>query len=409
MSNNELIQALQKFCTGDVYLLSPKSIFLEGYQNYCRKMVKSFQWKAKGTTLLARVEDGLFYSVSFFIDGAQLRFACSCMDWNPASHCPHVICSIITIKNILDEKHFSDTRVGADYRGRLAGMLMAFGRPAANKPVELKKSSHEPGFSIALRGGAYSWSSAASVCKDGRHISIWRNDVPYELHDLIIDSNRHYPLYGRDKSKDVLWDYLKKYGNSHPLFLAIDERNIPVKWDPDLKFITRVELDAGDDRVILDLRFFSDDGGLKKPYLLNANLVIDVESRRVGSIAGKEGLKLWRDMSELFRPLKNMDMISKGAGQRLYGFITPHSTKLENFHDAQLKIDKKNLSCLDSILFKVKGEEAGLKKSKNGYSIVIDEDPQRSGNILLKCFCNTGRPKVAFSHTFFANQIEIGV
>jgi non-specific serine/threonine protein kinase len=102
MRNNEIIRHLANFSPAEIYHVSTRQSFIRGYDYYRQERLLQLVWSKDSQVLIARIQGTKIYSISFFVEKDDLRYMCNCPVWTPSQHCKHVICAILSIKNLLN-------------------------------------------------------------------------------------------------------------------------------------------------------------------------------------------------------------------------------------------------------------------------------------------------------------------
>src|SRR4030042_6640027 len=139
----EILDFLQSYPAGQIYTLAPKQYIVRGFDYYRRGSLRKLEWNEDFSVLTAKVRGTKLYSVDFSLNRSSLKHSCNCPAWSPYSNCKHVICSLITLKNLLQPDVFRTHNQDEDYRTFLLNCLY-------NKPVASPKGEEIPGYSIVI-------------------------------------------------------------------------------------------------------------------------------------------------------------------------------------------------------------------------------------------------------------------
>src|SRR3972149_1794067 len=271
---NEIIGHLEEIPANTIYDIAPSQYVTRGFEYYKKGRLLHFEWSEDQQVLEAKVQGSRLYSVSILIENNNLNYRCSCPAWSSFGNCKHVICTLITIKNILNPTHFSIGTHRSDYKDSLKTSLLSFSEefpgkgkrpvyPASIKPspAEVDKGQKnsistnsltlEAGYgdySIIIERGYFSGHCTLCLQRGDKQISHYSSyKIPRELRWIVQESHSYY----RDSDKRFL-EYLQQYENTHPLFLKIKDKKIPVEWNSSLSFSSVTTLNAAKGIVTLN-------------------------------------------------------------------------------------------------------------------------------------------------------------
>ena len=115
LSENKILNCLNKIPANDIYYISPKQYFLRGYEYYRSRGVAEFVWSEDKQQLTARVVGNEIYTVSFSEVNEKLKYKCNCPSWSLSTQCKHVICALLTI-NLLSQTALAGKSTGKSSR-----------------------------------------------------------------------------------------------------------------------------------------------------------------------------------------------------------------------------------------------------------------------------------------------------
>ncbi len=382
MEENKVIKLLEESPVNNIYSIAPKQYLRRGFEYYREGRLLYFEWSEDYQILKARVKGSALYSVSFFIKKGGLSFKCDCPAWSPFEHCKHVICALVTIRNLLNPNYFNISGQREEYRNSLKSSLFSFAAPVLKEPPAHKSKANKksPVYSIVAEKNYYSGFLSISVQKDNMQLPPYSTySIPRELFGM---AEKRYD-YIVNPAK-AFTKYLQRHGNDYPLFLKVKDKKIHVEWDTSLVFSTFTGLNVKGDMVALERLCISNNDVCKEPHLLGDNIIADLKTGKLSLIKDRVGWKPYQlFMSSMMedRPhsYNNPYNASYGFGREDDDFIK--SMPLKVFENCQFNIPDE---CRGYIQFKVNDEAISSVTARPHYSMTIEEDEQEQGNLILK-------------------------
>jgi superfamily II DNA or RNA helicase len=119
---DKLIRTIEELPSGDIYYMAPPEYVKRGFDYYRRGMVMDIRW---GSDLLnLKVYGTRLYDVIVrFNDADEIRFSCDCPAFTTRTLCKHVICSVITLKNLIDPELFKSQSPETEKRRALLSLF----------------------------------------------------------------------------------------------------------------------------------------------------------------------------------------------------------------------------------------------------------------------------------------------
>ncbi|MBI5181666.1 MAG: hypothetical protein HZA06_02010, partial [Nitrospirae bacterium] len=382
MEENKVIKLLEETPVNNIYSVAPKQYLARGFQYYREGRLVDFEWSPDHQVLKARVRGSAVYSVSISIKKGSLSYECDCPAWSSFDQCKHVVCALVTIRNLLNPNYFNIISQSGGYRSSLEAGLFSFAssvhkEPPAHKGRAIKE---DPEYSIVAEKSYYGDFLTVSVQKDNMPLPPYSlYNIPGELFGLASESRGYGTVSGK-----TFKSYLKRYGNSHPLFLKIKDKNIPVEWDPSVIFSSATGLNVQKNMVKIERLCVSNKDAWKEPYLLVDNIIADLKTGKICLIQDKDGWKPYQlFMSSIVEGSRYSYDVSYGFGRADDDFIKAMHIKV--FQDCQFNIpDEYN----GYIQFMVNDEAASPAAAQPYYSITIEEDKMAQGKVILKAMCS---------------------
>ena len=407
MENNEIINHIKKFPSGNIYHITPKQYIVRGFQYYQTGRVVSLGWKEYRSVLVAGVKGGNSYEVCFFINDGRLDFQCTCPIWSRQNHCKHVICALLTVKNILDPKCFDIGQQSAENRRMFFANLML---AESQTPLKNVVTENESCYSIVLSQKSYSVLPAILVERDNRALSAADYPgLPAELREII--ETQRYFYTDRDK---VLTDYLKRHGNRNSIILETEMGRIPVEWDEALVFVAKTRLDITDGTVTLSRVCFNAEGECQDPYLFGGRVLIDLKKRKIGVLKDKNSWYLWHSLAEsIAQTPYDVPYKERIAGEYYfaakgdYGHLEPVHLSLKRFLQFQMVFYGEKDLVFNDFILSINGENYLPVKGEHSYSILIDKHRGKDGEMVLKACCNMGEFRGSTTRNFFDFMTDV--
>lgn len=393
----EILDFLQSYPAGQIYILAPKEYVIRGFDYYKRGNLQKFEWNEDFSVLSTKVRGTRLYSVDFSLTSSGLRHSCSCPTWSLYSNCKHVICSLITIKNLLQPTTFRIHNQDEGYRMFLLKCLY-------NKPVASPKKEEISGYSIVIEKTKHI--SDIYLRRNGNKISEFNLKVPYELRHLVLRS--YFSAYG--KLRDFT-QYLQKYGNKYPIIFKIKEGETAFTFDATGVYSCKTELDAHSDLVKISKTCLRNDKVIDNAVFAE-DFIFDTDTKSFGIIKSKIGWMFWNDLFEQNPPLPPFNSpLTKGGYRGVKGGeggfsdeipdidLSSFQMPLENFQDSVITYPSSESDKPELLILKVEGIEAKPRKPDTAYRLTIV--PSDNDLFLLKAECMLGTLKSSTSFQLF--------
>lgn len=295
-NRKEILTLLQAYQPGEIYIIAPRNYVISGFDYYKHGRLDKFKWNKDHSRLTATVIGVRRYSVDFTATGEHLSFRCDCPAWTPSSNCTHVICSIITIKNLLQPEIFRLNKADERHRELLLEALYGETRQTEPFPEKSEKKQKPRGYSIVISKD--SGISDIHVRLDGDRIKNYHSRTPQELWQLIYQTS-YYPIYGKQHE---LEDVLNRYGNKYPIILKTSDQEKIVRFNSNKdEYQTLTEMDIQDAYVKVSKVCLYKEKELRDTDIAG-NYVFDAEEGTFGLITDKSGWQLWNELGlQLYR------------------------------------------------------------------------------------------------------------
>jgi len=389
----EILDFLLSYPAGQVYTLAPKQYVVRGFDYYRRGNLRELEWNEDFSVLTAKVRGTRFYSVDFSLNRSGLNHSCNCPAWSPYSNCKHVICSLFTLKNLLQPEVFRIHNQDEEYRTFLLKCLH-------NKPVTSIKKDEAPqkeeiaGYSIVIEKTKHI--SDIYLQRDGEKISEINFKIPYELKHLVLRS--YFTGYG--KLRDFT-QYLQKYGNKYPVIFKTKEGETSFTFDERGVYSCKTELDAHSDFVKISKVCLCNDKVIDKT-IFSEDLVFDTGTKSFGIIKSKIGWMFWNDLLENFYEDPSMGEIPDFD---LLSFKMP----VESFQNSFITYPSSEGDKPEHLILKVGGIEVKPPKTDTAYRLTIASSGGDYFLIKAECILDSLKSSTSFLLFRYFSLLNKGV
>ncbi len=364
-NGREILDLLMAYQAGQIYTIAPKQYVLRGFDYYRRGSLRQLEWNKDFSVLSAKVRGTRIYSVDFSMNGQGLSFHCNCPAWSPHSNCKHVICSLVTLKNLLQPETFSrGFRQDEEHRDYLLQCL--HNQPVAALPVKEKPS----GYSVVIEHK--NRFTDVFIRRDGGIISEFSPGIPPELRRLT--GRSYYTGYAKlmDFSR-----YLQKAGNKYPFILKTRKEETAYAFDTKGAYSCGTEIDAAGDSVKISKVSFCDDSVIQNP-LFAEDFIFDRDAKKFSIIKSRIGWMYWNDILETFYNDPFSDVIPDSDNA---SFIIP----LETFQKSSIVYRSPEGDMPEHLLLKINGAEAKPYVPDTRYRLTAA--PSGDEHFLIKAEC----------------------
>lgn len=286
----EILNSLNDLPLNTIYNLNSKEVVVRGFEYVKGRRVELYEWNPDFSVLTAYVRGTRRYKVEIFAQDEQIKFSCTCPAWVPAFPCKHVICVLLTTKNLLSPDLTSIPLNNSWYKESLMESLSINGKNVLNKkaPVQ-KKMEDKYEVVIHIRYGV----PALSLLKNGAKV-FSPQSIPAELSACFYHSFSDYsPSYS---VRDIAF-YLARFGNTYPLVLETGQGSRSIRWEPELKVKSWTELDASEKKVSIKAKCLID-GEASENFFRFSGFLADLEKNRLVKMEKEEGG--WRLFDRLY-------------------------------------------------------------------------------------------------------------
>ncbi len=308
-SSNPLLELLRVFPPGRLYSLAPKASILRGFEYFRRGALSEFRWSADGSVLTASVLGQALYLVNIQAGARDLDFACTCPAWEPGRNCKHIVCSLLTVKNLLNPGSFM---VQGWLPGKREVLLRQIESGAAKArqqvPPALATSARAPaakstgrtdpagsGYAIAIVPGRPI--ADLFITHDGQPAPEYRHfaSCPPELRELLS------PYLRRDLDGKLrfLARYLADHGGKQPLLLQTPSGERPLRYVPADDDSARTELDARAEGIRA-AKVFLLQGRALRGGQIGDGIALDADGGAISVAIEHSGWRIWNELTGAF-------------------------------------------------------------------------------------------------------------
>lgn len=265
---------------GAVYTLADKSAVLMGFRLYEVNSVINILWNQDKTALSIDIISSSNCTVDIYLKGENINYECDCGKWNLSKNCAHVICALLTIKNLIQPQLFKFNRPNTIHRDYLNEALLNENKHR-KKPLSI-------GYALYLEN--IDDDISIYITNKGKKIDYYQYDSHLMSKDIknilnIISFVRF------DRSHII--SYFTKETPSFPIIFKNGAEETIVTWDSDREYLTNTSIDTTADTVTIN-KSCSIERDSKKEILVYGDFVFDLESKKFSIITHTEGWTLWR-------------------------------------------------------------------------------------------------------------------
>jgi superfamily II DNA or RNA helicase len=343
-----LLKALETFPAGSIYTLASKSVVLEGFTLYGMEKVRNLRWGEGNRSLLFELHDGFTCHVTFRFQEDELRFACDCSKGLETRPCPHIICALLTIKNLLNPSLFRNPKENPKRRNRLLTTLQP--SLSSEKPLEdLQRVQTARGLGYAIVLQKVRDELIPYITLDGKRIE----PSPHPTkHPVALAPFTRFGIW-MIRKEQLLAAYLLEHGNLYPLIFKSEENETFVRWDESANPTTWTEINLSGGEIKVSKRAALDKKG--GDCVLVDRFVFDLNHHTFSLIRNDDGWFLWYVLRErLGRHTTRLAEIRLSEESQ-----TSFSLPLRVFEgDENLVLRAPRKTLIRSTRFRVEGKEA---------------------------------------------------
>lgn len=408
LNQQKFLKELGALSPNIIYSIAPKEYIVRGFDYYRKSLLLEFKWNKDFSALTAVVAGTWHYAVEFSLNGSNLEYTCDCPAWSRSKNCKHVVCAIITIKNLFHPDSFRNLKQDEKHRKHISECLFNTNGGNAEKEKERQYSvvfainDHNP--DIYVR-------------RDGERVVVSSYRDPEALAPLILP-----PYYRYAMKLSIVKRYLKEHGNKYPLVLKSDGSEIVVEFDDSPDYACVTEFDAYSSHVKAG-RLLKKNGREVSNHLLLEDLVIDMGDKKIGFLEDRSGWGPWNEMYDrdyVYDPFDEeldddsddefddesdrpyyFDSEDNEAPDQTQGFI---NIRLQEFEKIRLTYPSSGSAgeMPGHIILKKEGADAPMKKTSRQYRLTVSASKIYDSLFVIKAECRSGRSGLTPSPRLFS-------
>lgn len=350
----KLIELIKSLSPSYFYEIAPPQYVKRGYDYYRRGLLDWVEWE--GDFLVATVFGTIPYEVKVRHNGDQLQTVCTCPAYTPLTNCKHIVCALISLKNLLNPEAFFPSPFSKHKRLELLECL---------EPDDLEmfeQADFQENLKLIL--------------------SLEQNDIYYEQYGKEIRYIHHFPDVLKELPFSfIMGDITKKQINKAgvDIVLRYKKRDIPLKLKERLSLKPQIAFIAEGDKLKAKLHIKDKDKVQNGLLLLRTNILINPEEEYL-SILGKAK----RDVTDFFKDILPDDEESKFIRNRFHELS--YSVSLPSAFFLVLK--EKGARVVRESEFIVDGKSTALYEPEPEYSVDIVSYKEDRLVISLKIIVN---------------------
>ena len=232
-SDKRLIDAFQSLSPGLIYTWGPKREVVQGFVFYRKETVKGLAWTRGDSELAVSFRDSHSREVKFSLREDRLFSQCACGGASGQGPCRHIICALVTIKNLLNPALFQQPI--EDVRRRES--LLASSWPAnmhlllCRLPIQVMNSAASLPMSHAILIEKKEDEARISLMRNGKKVGL--SDPIFRLPPELRSLNNPYDLSNTKENR--LLKFLRARGNAYPVIFKNGQNRTEVRWSHSLE------------------------------------------------------------------------------------------------------------------------------------------------------------------------------
>jgi non-specific serine/threonine protein kinase len=366
-ANEELISLLQAFSPGDIFTIAPKQYVVSGFDYYRQGRLLKFEWISERSGLIATIKGTRTYQLVISAQDRHLSFSCACPSWSFYSNCRHVICGIITIKNLLDPSAFK--LVNSDEVRREGLLRELYEKPFPSADVVMKNSrAEEPasdvrGYCIVINKGKHI--NDIYIRLDGKRLRQYPHTCPSELRQFVLS----VPSYLHMSRMRNFEYFLHRFGNKHPFILETESGETRLLFDDVNTYRTCTEVDAWSEHVKISKLCTHEDREIGVSGISGA-YIFDLDAGTFSLIKDRSGWQIRNEASDIFH--MNDSYEEPPDDDADISFSLP----IGIFRTTQLIFSSSEGDVPLNLILKTEGSPAGVLKPVPSYRMMISRIPE---------------------------------
>ncbi len=400
-----LLRALAMVPPNMVYENASKKTILQGFRLYAARALSHLAWAEGKEELLVFFKH--VRSTTIALRKSAILLHCDCSPGPDGERCPHIVCALLTLINLLKPAVFRMINDDQLYRDSLLAGIFPDGDPRSlveaaeitpstaslrAQPTALRTipmripegrrgRQRDPRFEIVF--DASDGEFFYHLERDDEPVKEADEDLPFELRLLV------GPVKWYEDRQLLLRRFLTASCNTYPLIFKSGVERHRVRWVETLFYTTWTELDATRETVSVTRRCSLGEDG---PTVVLGDFAFDLQSGRVWYVQENQGWALW----ETFREALAADPQATLGRKESATLRIP----VDEFRKIRLYLTRREQArLLHMNRFKVHGERClTVPEGKAGYRLSVQE--AKEGYLLMAECVVEGTPCPALNGPF---------
>ena len=358
-AREKILSSLRAFHGGNIYLMGSRDLVAAGFEMHHEGEVSSIEWSKNSSCLHVRIGKAGRVVVNARLQDEKLVFSCTCSVKSAENGCVHVVCAILTLKNLLMPEVFKPRDPDPVYRQALLAGLTGSSRDKLSKRIAA-------GYSIVLEKKD-GFAPDVYIAMDGERVTKLTDLLQSPLVGIAAADLHFHERIG------ALVTFLKQKGDKYPIIVRTGGEDGEAVFDPDLRIETFTELSLNNDEVSV-IKGLRVDDKQSAPFVLFDELVYFPDSKKAARIENTGGWETWR---LLRRELFEAGLEDDEASDEYSGRFSVPLIVYEKFDRGAGKRNK-------DILFTVKGTKTRPAFAKFEARLTLELPEQAGGSALLR-------------------------
>lgn len=397
-ANNPLLLKILAIEAGRIF--KPK-IIETGLEYLDKELVGEFIWKAENIlcAVLGSTKREIYLAL---LQNGSLDLKCPCPSWGKRGQCPHVAGVFITIQHLLSDKWIDQASPSPAWTDFLKAQLLRLNSDDEGPEIGLEISGENLALeanpvTIVIRPDKDS-GITIRLKYDKSLIHPYSRNLPKVLHHL------KNPKDG--DSETALLQFLNETSYPYILIIKTTKGNLEAKWNPELEFMARTELDLRGNQVcVRKVGVASEQRNISKFIRIGKELAFDFESSAaLFRIKNKHDWNLAEHLNKTDQGIAEKryvrDVPIKKKAPKKFSLDTGNCTiPLTVFNKQVLKLQTRNSSIYHAHLVFFKNQKEVTPKFVNPkFEIRFSKKPIPGERMDLVVNCIMSGEKQSFSH-----------
>lgn len=279
MEKQNILEALKSYKPGTVYNLSSSNYIEQGLSYYNHSSVNKINWERN--FLLVYIEGAEEYIVKISINkDSNLIFYCDCFEWIKEKNCHHVICSMMTVLNLINPENFERTNYNKKKYQTLKAKLLETEKPLENKVKVIKKPKLN--LKIHIIPNKNGTEPTIKVLSDNKQVNIDSKHYPAKL------KNPYSFYYNNQPDFELFINFFKK-NRIIPIFIDYENKLYEVFWQDEVCFERKITFNLNKKSIVFDSK-------ISDSILKLDSLYVDLKNQKIGFEKKSIANSLWKSL-----------------------------------------------------------------------------------------------------------------